>query len=67
MLDQRDAEIGSTVDYNPVPSKSAYLFEPSFYGIKGAKAKNSELKFTSSIFVPMDTFTAEAIATLEDE
>ena len=67
LLDQRDAEIESSVDYNPVPSKSAYLFEPRFYGIKGAKAKNSELKFTSSIFVPMDTFTAEATATLEKD
>ncbi len=67
LLDQRDAEIESSVDYNPVPSKSAYLFQPSFYGIKAGKAKNSEIKFTSSIFVPMDTFTAEATATLEKD
>ena len=67
LIDQRDAEIDSTEDYNPVPSKSAYLFEPNFYGVKAGKAKNAEIKFTSSIFVPMDTFTAEAIATLEDE
>jgi|TARA_Y100000031_G_scaffold24942_1_gene26772 hypothetical protein len=67
LIDQRDAEIESTVDYNPVPSKSAYLFEPRFWGIKAAKVKNAELIFSGSIFVPMDTFTAEAIATLEDE
>ena len=67
LLDQRDAEIESSVDYNPVPSKSAYLFQPSFYGIKAGKAKNSEIKFNSSIFVPMDTFTAEATATLAED
>ena len=67
LLDQRDAEIESSEDYNPVPSKSAYLFQPSFYGIKAGKAKNSEIKFNSSIFVPMDTFTAEATATLAED
>jgi len=67
LIDQRDAEIETIVDYNPVPSKSAYLFQPSFWGVKPGKAKNSEIKFTSSIFVPMDTFTAEATATLEED
>lgn len=67
LIDQRDAEIESNEDYNPVPSKSGYLFTPSFYGVKGAKAKNSEIKFTASIFVPMDSFTAEATATLSDD
>ena len=64
LIDQRDAEIDSTVDYNPVPSKSAYLFQPSFWGVKAGKAKNAELKFSASIFVPLETFTAEASATL---
>ena len=66
LIDQRDAEIESNVDYNPVPSKSAYLFQPSFWGIKSGKAKNAEIKFSGSIFVPLDTFTAEAEATLND-
>jgi len=67
LIDQRDAEIESNVDYNPVPSKSAYLFQPSFWGIKSGKAKNAEIKFSGSIFVPLDTFTAEAEATLNDD
>ena len=49
-----------------MPSKSAYLFEPRFWNIKPGKVKNAELKFSSSIFVPIGTFTAEAKATLED-
>tara|TARA_B100000795_G_C22740642_1_gene415194 strand:- start:116 stop:868 length:753 start_codon:yes stop_codon:yes gene_type:complete len=64
LIDQRDAEIESNVDYNPVPSKSGYLFQPSFYGVKAGKAKNAELKFSASIFVPLDTFTAQSTATL---
>ena len=67
LLDQRDAEIESSVDYNAVPSKSSYLFQPSFYSIKAGKVKNAEIKFTSSIFVPTNTFTAKATATLEKD
>ena len=67
LIDQRDAEIEESVDYNPVPSKSAYLFEPSFWGIKPGKVKNAEIKLSSSIFVPIATYTAEATkVTLED-
>ena len=66
LIDQRDAEIEESVDYNPVTSKSAYLFEPSFYNIKPGKVKNAEIKFSSSIFVPISTHTAEAKATLEN-
>ena len=66
LIDQRDAEIEASVDHNPVPSKSAYLFEPSFWNIKPGKVKNAEIKMSCSIYVPIGTYTAEAKATLEN-
>lgn len=67
LVDQRDAEIDTDVDYNTVPAQSSYLFNPNFYGIKSAKVKNAEFRFTASIFVPVGTYTAEGTPILNQD
>ncbi len=63
LLDQRDAEIASDMRYESLPSKSSWLCEPSFWGVKPGKIKNAEITLSASIFVPIGTFTGEATAT----
>ncbi|MCS5623288.1 MAG: hypothetical protein NZ735_04960 [Candidatus Marinimicrobia bacterium] len=63
IMDQRDAEIDSDISYESMPSKSSWLCEPSFWSIKPGKVKNGEVVLSASIFVPIGTFTGEAIAT----
>ena len=35
-------------------------FNPSFWGLKPGKIKNGTINVTASVFVPIETFTAEA-------
>jgi len=63
IMDQRDAEVSSDTRYESLPSKSSWLCEPSFWGVKPGKIKNAEIVLSASIFVPIGTFTAEATAT----
>ena len=67
LMDQRDAEIDSNIDYESLPSKSSWLCEPSFWGVKPGKIKNAEIVISASIFVPIGTFTGEATATLSKD
>jgi hypothetical protein len=67
LMDQRDAEIADSTDYESLPSKSSWLCEPSFWGIKPGKMKNAEIVLSASIFVPIGTFTGEAAATLRKD
>ncbi len=67
ILDQREAEIESDIRYESMPSKSAWLCEPSFWGIKPGKVKNGEISLNASVFVPIGTFTSEATATLSKD
>ena len=67
LIDQRDAEIDESLEYQSMPSKSSWIAEPSFWGVKPGKVKNAELKLSASIFVPIGTFTAEASATLHKD
>ena len=67
LMDQRDAEIESSIDYESLPSKSSWLCEPSFWNIKPGKIKNAEIVLSASIFVPIGTFTGEAAATLQTD
>ena len=60
LMDQRDAQLEDTYDYRELPAKSAVTFQPSFWGLKPGKIKNGSIVVTASVFVPIDTFTAEA-------
>ena len=58
--DQRDAQLEDTMDYRELPAKSAVTFTPSFWGLKPGKIKNGTISVTASVFVPIETHTAEA-------
>ena len=59
-MDQRDAQLEDTMDYEALPGKSSKTFTPSFWGLKPGKIKNGTINVTASVFVPIETFTAEA-------
>ena len=67
LQDQRDAVIEEDVSYDTLPSKSAYLAQPSFWGLKAGKLKNASLVMTASVFIPIDTYSAVASATLSED
>ncbi|GIT35519.1 MAG: hypothetical protein Ct9H300mP4_18380 [Gammaproteobacteria bacterium] len=67
LQDQRDALIEEDVSYDTLPSKSAYIAEPNFWGLKAGKLKNASLVMTASVFVPIDTYSAEASAVLTED
>ena len=67
LQDQRDAVIGEDIAYETLPSKSAFLAQPSFWGLKAGKLKNASVVMTASVFIPIDTYTAEASATLDKD
>ena len=60
LMDQRDAQLEDTMDYEALPGKSSKTFNPSFWGLKPGKIKNGTINVTASVFVPIETFTAEA-------
>lgn len=60
VMDQRDAQIEDTYDYRELPAKSSVTFNPSFWGLQPGKIKNGTFNVTASVFVPIDTYTAEA-------
>ena len=67
LQDQRDAVIEEDISYDTLPSKSAYLAQPSFWGLKAGKLKNANLVMSASVFVPIETYSAEAFATLSED
>ena len=60
LMDQRDAQLEDTMDYRELPAKSSMTFTPSFWGLKPGKIKNGTINVTASVFVPIETYTAEA-------
>ena len=60
VMDQRDAQIEDTYDYRELPAKSSITFNPSFWGLQPGKIKNGTFNVTASVFVPINTYTAEA-------
>jgi hypothetical protein len=42
-------------------------FTPSFWGLKPGKIKNGTINVTASVFVPIDTYTAEATPKPSDD
>jgi hypothetical protein len=65
MMDQKDDEIFDDTDCDTLPSKSSYILNRTLYGVKSGKAKNSTLKFSASVAVQLDTYTAESGLTKE--
>ena len=61
LMDQRDALVEENIDYSELAAKGMYVFNPSFFGIKPGKLKNAKFDLTASVFVPVETFTAEAV------
>lgn len=67
LMDQRDAQLEDTYDYRELPAKSSMTFTPSFWGLKPGKIKNGTINVTASVFVPIDTYTAEATPKPSDD
>jgi hypothetical protein len=67
LQDQRDAVIEEDKTYSTLPSKSAFLAEPRFWGLKAGKLKNASVVMTASVFIPIDTYTAQASSTLDED
>jgi hypothetical protein len=65
ILDKKDDEIFNEYDYDTLPSKSAYIYDRSLYGVKSGKAKGSTLSFSASVAVQLDSYTAEIVPTKE--
>ena len=63
LLDQREALIEDNWDYTSLAAKAMYTFNPGFYGLNPGKIKNAKFEITASVYVPVDTFTAEAVPT----
>ena len=67
LMDQRDAQLEDTYDYRELPAKSSMTFTPSFWGLKPGKIKNGTINVTASVFVPIETYTAEATPKPSDD
>jgi hypothetical protein len=67
LMDQRDAELESSVDYEAFPAKAGHVFQPSFWGLAPGKIKNASFTVTASVFVPVENYTAEATPTLSED
>ena len=65
--DPRDAQIDDNVDYEALPAKTGKVFEPSFWGLKYGKLKNGSFNVSASVFLPVDTYSAEATPKLSED
>jgi hypothetical protein len=65
-MDQRDAQIDDTIDYEALAAKSGRIFSPSFWGLKYGKMKNGAFVISSSVFLPIESYSAEGTPVKED-
>jgi hypothetical protein len=65
-MDQRDAQIDDTIDYEALAAKSGRTFRPSFWGLKYGKMKNGAFVISASVFLPIESYSAEGTPVKED-
>jgi len=65
LIDQEDAQIEDTEQNDTLPPRVAKVINPSLYGVKPGKLRNSSLRITASIYLPVAHFSAEAVAVKE--
>ena len=65
LIDQEDAQIEDSESYEALPPRVAKILNPSFYGVKPGKLRNSSLRITASIYLPVAHNSAEAVAVKE--
>ena len=65
-MDQRDAQIEDTIDYEALAAKSGKVFTPSFWGLKYGKMKNGAFVISASVFLPIESYSAEGTPIKED-
>lgn len=66
-MDQRDAQIMEDLSYETLPPKSIKAMRPGFWGLAPGKMKNGQFVVTASVFLPVESFTAEATPVLSDD
>ena len=65
LIDQEEAQIEDSESYETLPPRVAKVLNPSFYGVKPGKLRNSSLRITASIYLPVDHNSAESVAVKE--
>ena len=64
LIDQEGSQIEDSQDYYPLPPHSGRIFTPSFCTKKG-RLRNSTIRLSVSIYLPIGHATEEAVATKE--
>ena len=62
LIDQEEAQIEDSESSETLPPRVAKVINPSFYGVKAGKLRNSSLRITASIYLPVDHNSAESVA-----
>ena len=61
LIDQEDAQIEDSEENTTLPPRVGKIMNPSFYGIKPGKLRNSSLRITASIYLPVAHFSASCL------
>jgi len=65
LIDQEEAQIEEDERDETLPPRVGKIINPSFYGVKSGKLRNSSLRVTASIYLPVAHFSADAVAVKE--
>lgn len=67
LIDQRDAELADDVSYDSLEPKASKIFTPWLYSLKPGKIKNAQYNITASVFIPIKSYTVEAVPVLNED
>ena len=67
LMDQRDAELADDVSYDSLEPKASKIFSPYMYSLKPGKIKNAQYNITASVFIPIKSYTVEAVPVLSED
>jgi hypothetical protein len=65
LIDQEDAQIEDSEESTPIPPHTSKILTPNFFRLKTGKLRNSSVRITASIYLPVGHATGEAIAKKE--
>jgi len=66
-MDQRDAQIEEDVRAETLPPKAITTIQPYMWGLAPGKMKNGQFVVTASVFLPIESYTAEATPVLSND
>ncbi len=66
LLDQEEAMLEESSEYNPIPPNMGLFIESSIYGVKKGRLRNCKIRLGVSVYSPIGALTAEAVAKKED-